>query len=444
MLLEDHLAGAIGADLAVEHELAHLQRREPFEDRDVAAQELQPFGDAALLGQAGEFGGEDRLVGWFQLAIAVDELDDVIALVHAMFDQRIAGERADHENPPRGAFEHRGQPRKGEPVAAGEFDPARFDEAARRGRAHARDQPIAFQLHLPIARIERDLPRFDLRGGAFGEQCDAPRLARGHQRLDVGGLGAGEFGRAVDERDDIALRLVRGEPQRILDPGVAAADHEDMLVIIRGGIVELILDVRQIGARAAHQIGVALRADRQDHRIGDDLAPVGQRQAIGRREPLDFARLAGPVALALDDLVDAAGDRLAGAGNRLHFGMISDLDPLSGGLFVPAPEDRLALARVEIEIGSQHELARRRHHMLALLILVDRIRKVVGLFEQQVRQPQLGGARGGAQPRRPRSDDRDAHALTQRSVPPICSHASGSFPIECGPVRRSIILIALG
>ena len=361
-----------------------------------------------------------------------------------MFDQRIAGERADHENPRRGAFEHRGEPREGEPVAAGEFDPARFDEAARRRRSHPRDHAVAFQLHLAVARIERDLPRLDLRGGAFGEDRDAPRFARGDQRLDVGALGGREFGRAIDERNDIALRLVGSEPQRILDPRIAPADHEDMLVIISGGIVELILDVGQIGAVAAHQIGIALRANREDHGIGDDLAPVGQGQAIRRGVPLDLARLAGAVAFALDDLVDAAGDRVSGAGDRLHLGVIGDVDASFGGLIVPPAEDRLALARSEIHVRAQHELARGGHHMLALLIFVDRIGKVIGLFEQQVRQPQLRRPRGRAQPGRPRSDDRDAHALTQRSIPPIRSHASGSFPIECGPVRRSIILIALG
>ena len=61
----------------------------------------------------------------------------------------------------------------------------------------------------------------------------------------------------------LRLRRIGGEAERILDPGVARADHDDMLVDIFAGIVELILDVRQVAARAAHQVGIALRADRR-------------------------------------------------------------------------------------------------------------------------------------------------------------------------------------
>ena len=56
---------------------------------------------------------------------------------------------------------------------------------------------------------------------------------------------------------------IGGEAERILDAGVARADHGDMLVDIFAGIVELVLDVRQVGAVAAHQVGIALGADRR-------------------------------------------------------------------------------------------------------------------------------------------------------------------------------------
>ncbi len=56
-------------------------------------------------GRTANFCLEDRLVGGLQGGVAVDELDDVIALVHAMLDQRIAGQRADHVDAGHGGFE---------------------------------------------------------------------------------------------------------------------------------------------------------------------------------------------------------------------------------------------------------------------------------------------------------------------------------------------------
>ena len=77
-------------------------------------------------------------------------------------------------------------------------------------------------------------------------------------------------------------------------------------------------------------------------------------------------------------------------------------------MLVPGAEHLLALAGLEIEVRAQHELARRRHDVLALLIFVDRVGEVVGLLEQDVAEAELGGARGGAEPGRTRSDDGDA------------------------------------
>src|SRR3546814_19167698 len=61
-------------------------------------QEVQPFADALALRQIGEKGGEILFIGGGQRGVAINELDDVIALVHAMLDQRLARERADDVN----------------------------------------------------------------------------------------------------------------------------------------------------------------------------------------------------------------------------------------------------------------------------------------------------------------------------------------------------------
>src|SRR3546814_1741160 len=79
---------------------------------------FRSFRNAPFLRQSREFGGQDGFVRRLQVAIAVDIFDDVIALVHAMLDQRIARQRADHEDAGRGAFEHRRQFREGQAVAA--------------------------------------------------------------------------------------------------------------------------------------------------------------------------------------------------------------------------------------------------------------------------------------------------------------------------------------
>jgi hypothetical protein len=105
VLLEHDLVLAEGAHLRVEHELAHLQRRQLVEDGDIGADIFEPVVDRFLDRQILELRLEDRLVGGFQPGVAVDELDDVIALVHAMLDQRIAGERADHKMPGTGRLE---------------------------------------------------------------------------------------------------------------------------------------------------------------------------------------------------------------------------------------------------------------------------------------------------------------------------------------------------
>jgi hypothetical protein len=82
-----------------------------------------------------------------------------------------------------------------------------------------------------------------------------------------------------------------------------------------------------------------------------------------------------------------------GAGDRGDLGVVAHVDLVPAGLLVPGPEHYLALAGIEIEIGAQHQVAGRRHHVLALLVLVDRVREVVGLLDQHVAQAELRGMR---------------------------------------------------
>src|SRR5690606_34739801 len=100
------------------------------------------------------------------------------------------------------------------------------------------------------------------------------------------------------------------------------------------------------------------------------------------------------------------------AGDRRHFGIQDDLDPTVGNLTIPGLEDRFTLAGVEVEIAPQHQIAGRRHDVLALLVLEYRIREVVRLLDQHMAHAALCRARGSREPRRPRADDSHVHALT--------------------------------
>ena len=280
-----------------------------------------------------------------------------------MLDQWIAGQRADHEDARCARFELRRQRGEGEAVVAGELDPASLDKAARRGRTDAGDDPVAADALLAIAGVERDPARLDRLG--LGFVADA-QLARGvvlGQRLGIGFLGRGEtfahvgrLGIAIEDGDDVALRRVFGKAARVLDSGIARADHHDVFVKDRCGIVELVGHVRQVEAGAAHQVGVALRADRQHDRFGHDRLAIGQLDRIRRGVALDFLCGGRSVARARHDLLDRAGNRLAGAADRLDVGIVIHVHAQFGGARIPLFEDVLALARVEFLVGAQDQL----------------------------------------------------------------------------------------
>src|SRR3546814_17686757 len=90
-------------------------------------------------GESGEKGGGNVFSGGGQRGVAINELDDVIALVHAMLDQRIARERADDVNAGHRRLEGRRQLWKGLAVGAAKLAPHRLDKSAPRHPADASD-----------------------------------------------------------------------------------------------------------------------------------------------------------------------------------------------------------------------------------------------------------------------------------------------------------------
>ena len=75
--------------------------------------------------------------------------------------------------------------------------------------------------------------------------------------------------------------------------------------------------------------------------------------------------------------------------------------------------------REALQVAAQHQVAGRRHDVLALLIFVDRIRKMIRLFEQDMRKAEFRRARGRAQASGPGTDDCDPQWLRQSSHPPL-------------------------
>ncbi len=369
-----------------------MQRRHFLEDTDIVAEDIEPFLDRPVPGQIGEFLLEDRLVGGLELGIPVKEFDDVIALVHAVLDQRVAGQRANHMDAVLGRLESRRQRGEGIGRGAGKAHADRLDKTARRFRAGAGDDAVAPNHLLAIARVQQQLSRPHFLGRSLAPDGDTPVGFGLLQQFDIGALCTGKAVTAVEDRHHIALRRIGSEAEGILHPGIARTDHGDMFVEILARIVQLVLDMWHIGARDTQQVWIALRADGKH----DILRPY---RVLAR----DFD---GEIALL--------------SGDRSDFRLIQDIDLLLGNLAIPDGEDSLPAPRIEIEVCAQHQIAGRRHDVLALLVLENRIGKVVRLFDQDMAEAEMGSMRGGAQPGRTRTDDCHFDLLRNlhHSVPP--------------------------
>ena len=120
-----------------------------------------------------------------------------------------------------------------------------------------RASPLSVREHenvRPLAAFRRALDRRDLR---LVEALDALVVDRLENRAEVALLHAHELIRAIDDEDAVLLR----EPERVLDGGIARADHDDGFVAVLVRIVQRVLHARQIVARQ-HRAGADCPARR--------------------------------------------------------------------------------------------------------------------------------------------------------------------------------------
>ncbi len=192
-------------------------------------------------------------------------------------------------------------------------------------------------------------------------------------------LAARELLVAVDEDDAILL----GERQRVLDGGIARADDQDRLVLVFLGVVQLILHDAQVLARRAQLAQVALQSDGEHDMFRDDGVALGELQRERALLPGD------------------GGDA----------GAVADVDLVLRKFLVPRADDLLARPGGERHRAAQRQHRRLGHHVLALLVFVDRVGGVLLGLEQHVRDAQLGRVRRGRQAARSGAYDGDLDGI---------------------------------
>ncbi len=308
--------------------------------------------------------------------MAKDELDDLVTLIERLLDERVTGQRADDIQARDVRFVCSRHSRDGGGIVVGKFDAAGFDEFARRYGAEAGDETIAGHMRFAIGRAQHGDHRLlgarrFLHAGNLGAvvALDFAVFDALQDQIEIAFLDTVELVLAVDDDD----RVLLGERHGVLDAGIARAHHDDGLALVFLGIIELVLDTRQIFARHAELADVALQADGQHYGVGLNCLAVAQAQI----ETVRSGRDAG------------------------HFGLITGIDVMELDTLVPQLQHRLAVGGHELERRAQRQHRRLGHHELALLVTEDGVGDLPGGFEQQMRNAEFRGMGGRAQARRP-------------------------------------------
>ena len=378
---------------AAQHQLAEHQRIHLGEERDALLHVGQVIGRGRPRRQVFELRDEQRLVGGLY-GVTLDVADHLPTLVHGLLDERIAAERADDVETGDARLVLRRELRQRRRIGAAEPDAAALDELARRYRADARDDAVARHHGLALRGVERQrigflLPRRrrERRALRVVEAAECAVVDALEDRREVALLDADELVGAVDDEDLVAAC----KAERVLDRGVASADDHDGLVAVFIRIVERVLHAGQLVARHAEPARIALQADGEHHVLGEHLA------ATLEREP----------------------EITAGARDRGDLGIAAHRDPEPLQPRPPLAEDVLTHARSERQRTAQRQHVGLGHHVLALLVALDRVGVCRTLLEQHMRQTEFGRTRCGAQATGTCPDDGDADFVGHRRRPAL-------------------------
>ena len=237
--------------VAAEYEFPELQRIDVMKQWNALLHQLQCRVYVQSEWQRAELLLEQWMIRRPDVA-SQDVLDDLIALVHRLLDQRITAERTDHVETADTRFVAGRECRQRHRVGAREGDAAGFDEAAWRCRADAGDHAVAGNACLTIGRVEhqhigarRAARRLDGRDIAAVVAADPSRVDGLADQLEVAILDARKLVAAIDDHD----LVVRGKRHGILDRRIACADHDDHFAVVFVRVIELVLHAGQVGSR---------------------------------------------------------------------------------------------------------------------------------------------------------------------------------------------------
>ena len=201
--------------------------------------------------------------------VAVDELDNVVALVHRLFDQRVTRERSNDVEAFDVALVLAREFRNGFGLRVRKHDAGGFDEVSRRHCAEPTDDAIGENLErtrrrFQVTRQALAVAGTDLLGLSLVQAAQARVrvAARREYRRQIAILRPAEFVASIDDVDVVLTR----QRECVFDRRVARADDDDRFVAKGLGIVQVIFDARQFVALDSEASRIAFQTDRQARR----------------------------------------------------------------------------------------------------------------------------------------------------------------------------------
>ncbi len=213
----------------------------------------------------------------------MDKLDDLVALVHRLLDQRVTAQRADHVQTGYVTLILAVDLRYGIEMRVADLDATALDELARWNRSQARDYAVTVNARFTGRRLQQNRTlailarQFEARDVALihARQGDIGIVDCRQDGTEVALLGTAEFSPAVDDRDAVIPR----QRNRILDRRVASAHHDDGLTAIRIRIIQRVQDKIGFGVAVHTQRAwITLCANGQHHVLSAHLVTAGEMQ----------------------------------------------------------------------------------------------------------------------------------------------------------------------